>query len=274
MALALTGVALTASARQEREPIKGEAALKHPAGQLAIKAAELMTAGKLDEAFALRTKTEQSEWNKASAAERKESGALVRKQTPDPKVLAEGIRKSGELSIMGNSAVLGADLPNGRTATYYELESGTWRIANGPILFVTPAKPDHETRIEDAEILKHPIGALALQYVDLVHAGKLEEAKRMATASVQAEWKTESASARKEIADFFRSNLPTKAELLAALQSGGKLRGVLLIEDESKGTLNIIRNEQRVDGPGKTTYSTSTTAIGFAMEGGKWRLAQ
>ena len=46
---------LTLQAAQEA-PITGDAALKHPAGQLAVRAAELITAGKIDEAMALRTK--------------------------------------------------------------------------------------------------------------------------------------------------------------------------------------------------------------------------
>ena len=44
--LAVALVAGAAAFAQEQSPIKGEAALKHPAVQLALKAAELIKAGK------------------------------------------------------------------------------------------------------------------------------------------------------------------------------------------------------------------------------------
>ena len=52
------------------------------------------------------------------------------------------------------------------------------------------------------------------------------------------------------------------------------MKGVLLIENDAFATLNIITSEQRPAGPNTTNYSTSSTAIGFVLEGGKWKLNQ
>src|SRR5687768_18530107 len=56
---------------QDPTEIKGEAILKHPIGVLAIKAADLLTAGKIDEVVALETQESQAERKKESAADRK-----------------------------------------------------------------------------------------------------------------------------------------------------------------------------------------------------------
>lgn len=59
------------------------------------------------------------------------------------------------------------------------------------------AEPANETRIEGADILEHPVAALAVQYVELVHAGKIEDAMRLASTayvrdSIRArEWRVE-----------------------------------------------------------------------------------
>jgi hypothetical protein len=261
------------SAAQAPTAITGEAALKHPAGQAAVRSAELITAGKMDEAMALRTKDALSDWKSSSADERKATGDSIRKMTPDPKMFADAVRKSGLLNVMGNTAVMNAETSKGKAVAYFGREDGVWKISSGPMVFAI-AEPANETRIENADVLKHPIGPLALQYVELVHGGRIDEAKRLAAAEVQAKWNSESAQERTESLDYLRKTLPTKAELSAGLQSGGRVTVVLLIEDDTIATLNIIRSEQRTTGPNTTTYSSSTTTIGFVMERGQWKLNQ
>jgi hypothetical protein len=261
------------AARAQNPTIKGEAALKHPAGQAAVKAAELVAAGKVDEAYALRSNKALAQWKIASADEKDGVRENVKRLNPDPKEFVEAVRKSGELAINENSAVLSAELENGKAVTYFDLEGGIWKVSSGPVFFEDMADPVNEIRVEDAEILQHPIGTLVLQYVDLVHAGTIEVAKRLATTAVQAEWQKEPASEKKESAEFLKKMLPTKANLTALLRSS-QSHSVLIIEDGKTATLNLIQNELRPGGSGTTNYTTSTTAIGFAMEGGEWKLAQ
>ena len=241
--MAVIAVALAASTATlpGQEPIKGEDALKHPAVQLAVKAAELVKAGKVEEIFALGTKGGQSELKSLSAADRRDFLASIVKKTPDPKALSDAVRNVGELNVFGNTAILNAPISNGRVMAYFEKEGAAWRLTNGPMVVVDEPDPVNQIRVENADILTHPIGTLALQYLDLVHAGKIDDAKKLATSAVQARWKAESAKERAE---------------------------------NKAATLNLIRSEQRQTAPGNTTYAFTTSAIGFAKEGGQWKLAQ
>ena len=253
-------------------PLKGEAALKHPASQLAIKIAGLLQAGKIDEYVALRTKSDIDEWKKMSAADRSDMSANFKERAPDPRALAAAIAKTGELTVNGSRAQLEAKLENGaEVIAMFELEGGSWRVNIGPMVLAggAPAATKEE-RVNGPDILKHPIGTLALQYVDLVHGGKMDEAMRLATTDAQAKWKAEPASERAESAAFRRKMLPTRADLMAALKSGG----VLIIEDDARATLNIVRTEQASSKPGTSSSSSTTVFIPFAKENGQWRLAQ
>ncbi|MCM3876836.1 MAG: hypothetical protein NEA02_10495 [Thermoanaerobaculia bacterium] len=262
------------SARAQENSLKGDAALRHPAIQVALKAAEFMKAGRIDEAVALGTKASATEWKAMSAADRKDMGAGMASRSPDPKAFADAILKNGELSLMGNSAVVSFSIEGRRGAAYFEREAGAWRLTNGPMVF--PAEPDRskETRIENADILKHPIATLALQYLDLIHAGKIDDAKKLATTAVQAEWKKEPASEKAEILAYFTKNLPTRAAMTTGLQTGKNFRGVLIIDDDKLATLNLIVSEQSPTGPSTTTFSSTTMSIAFEKEGGQWKVRQ
>lgn len=270
----IVAAALPAHAQDDSAPLKGAAALAHPAVQLALKAAGLVKAGKLDEAIALRTRESQAEWKSMSAEDRRGLGASIAERTPDPKTFADDVRAGGELTVMGDSAVLGVSSAGRRAAAYFEREGGAWRITNGPIEFGAEPDPVTQTRLENEGLLSHPIWPIALDYLDLVHAGKIDAAKKLATADVQAKWEAEPASEKAESLKFLRANLPTRAEVAEAVKDGGALRGVLLIEDDTRATLNLIRTERREEGPGQMTVSSTTTTIAFAKEDGTWRLAQ
>jgi hypothetical protein len=274
LALVLACTAAAASARAQVASLKGDAALKHPAVQAALKAAELLKGGKVDEAMALRTKEFVSEWKAMPAGERQELAAGITERTPDPKAFAEAVLKNGELTISGNTGVLAFSIAGGRGAAYFEREAGVWRVTNGPMVFAAEPDTANETRIEGVDILKHPIGLLALQYLDLIHAGRIEDATKLATADVQAKWKKESNSEKAESLAYLRKSLPTRAAVTDGLTTGTNLRGVLIIEDDTLATLNILVSTQRPAGANTTTYSSSTTGIGFKKEGGQWKLAQ
>jgi hypothetical protein len=60
---------------------------------------------------------------------------------------------------------------------------------------------------------------------------------------------------------------------MAGLQTGKGLRGVLIIDDDTLATLNMIVSEQSRSGD-TTTFTSSTMAIAFEKEGGQWKLRQ
>jgi hypothetical protein len=261
VSLCLLPTALTA----QTAPVKGEAILKHPIGVLAVKATDLIAAGQIDAYQAMRTKEDQDEWKKASAAEKQQLGRRLKENAPTPPVFADLVRKGGELTITGDRAVLGASTPAGLLRQMFSREGGAWRVSFGPYFEATlpPA-----VRVEGPALTKHPSIAIVLQYVDLVQADKTEEAiTRFGSTSAQEEWKAQPASERRESAAFRKRMLPARAELTRAIASGG----LLLIEGD-RATLNVIKMAPATATKG--TGSSTTIAIPLALENGVWKIAQ
>jgi len=100
------GLAAVPVAAQAPTMIKGEAILAHPAGKLALRAAELLAAGKIEDVIRLRTAADQAEWKKQPAAEREDSARRMKDRAADPKRLAEEIRKGGVLTVFKDRAML------------------------------------------------------------------------------------------------------------------------------------------------------------------------
>src|SRR4029079_11094626 len=100
---------------------------------------------------------------------------------------------------------------------------------------MAPALAQPEARIKGADIMKHPIGPLALQYVDLVQAGRMEDALKLAHNKAQAEWKKYPGE-RKSYTDFMKKMMPSRADLEKSLQGSA----ILVIEGQ-RATLNSIK---------------------------------
>jgi len=266
--------ALTPRAVLAQKPteIKGEAILKHPIGALAIKVADLLTAGKVDEVVTLGAREFQADWKKESAADRKQLAENMKSRAPSPSVLSEAIRKSGVLTIEGDSAVIEATSAAGDVSLLFERENGQWGLMIPP--FILPGGPRNspatETKLEREAILQHPIGELALRYADMVQGGKVDEMMRLASTEAQAKWKALPAGERKEDLAFRRGITPPRAELTAGIRSGG----ILFIADDSRATLNVVRIEQKSTKPGVVNSTSTTLMIPFVKENSEWKIAQ
>jgi len=136
--------------------------------------------------------------------------------------------------------------------------------ANGQ---ATPAK---DVRIQKSDILKHPAGQVALKYADALHGSNPDDAMKLASNSAQARWKSEPASERKASTEFRKKMIPKGAELAVAIETGG----VLIIEDGSRATLNVVKVESNSSKAGVVQSTSSTIAIPFVLEGGQWKLAR
>ena len=136
------------------------------------------------------------------------------------------------------------------------------------VLGIGAALSAAETRIKGAEILKHPIGDLALRYADALHGGGMDDAMKLASKKAQAEWKRLPASERAESSAYLKKMIPKRTELAAGIQAGG----ILLIEDDSRATLNVVTTESTSKEPGVVQSTSSTVAIPFVLEGGQWRV--
>lgn len=252
-------------------PIKGAAILTHPLGVLAAKSADLIAAGQFDALMALRGKDDQAEWKTASAADKKQWGARQKELAPTPALFADLVRKAGQLTIDGDSASLEATTAAGMLRQMFTRENGQWRIQIGPMFMAAEgsgAGAAPVTRVEGAELSNHPASAVVLQYVDLLHAGKLDAAiARFGSTRAQAEWKALPAGEKTESAAFRARMLPTRAQVARSLASGG----VLLIEGDT-ATLNLITTTPATATTSKG--SSTTVAIPLALEQGQWKLAQ
>lgn len=142
----------------------------------------------------------------------------------------------------------------------------------GPIVSAqAPKSPGRETRIQRAAILDHPIAAVALEYVDLLHNGRIDEAiARLTTRAGQAAWNAQPPKERVEDAEFRQRLLPKRADLLAGIQAGG----ILIIEDDTRATLNVIHSESRSSSRGTATSSSTTIALGFTREDDQWKVTR
>jgi len=131
---------------------------------------------------------------------------------------------------------------------------------------IAPAFAQAEARINGADIMKHPIGPLALQYVDLVQAGRMEDALKLAYNKAQTEWK-KYPSERSSYTNFMKKMMPSRADLEKSLQGSA----ILVIEGK-RATLNAIKTEQQSTSPGNVTGTSTTVGIPFVMEDGKWKV--
>lgn len=270
LAAAAALLLLPAAAGAQTSPIRGDAILTHPIGVLATKTVELIAAGQFDAVMALRTKMDQDEWKTTPAAEKQEFGNRLKARAPSPAAFADLVRTAGELTIDGESASLEASTPAGMLRQAFALEDGQWRVSFGPMFLAEAgaAAPVNITRVEGAELSSHPASAVVLQYADLVHAGKVDEAMaRLASADALAKWKTLPASEKAESAAFRARMLPTRDAIAKALASGG----VLLVEGET-ATLNLITMAPAT--ASNSTGTSTTVVIPLTLENGQWKLAQ
>lgn len=129
------------------------------------------------------------------------------------------------------------------------------------------AGQEQEQRVTGAALVAHPVAALAAQYLDLLHGGNMDAAMALATTKAQAEFKAEPASEQKASANFRRRMLPTRAELDRTLAK----EGVLIIETDGTATLNLVKIAPATGSAGGTS---TTVAMPFAMEDGKWKVAR
>ena len=130
--------------------------------------------------------------------------------------------------------------------------------------------PATETRIQKAEILKHPVGQAALKYTDALHGGSMDDAMKLASSKAQARWKSFPASERKESTAFRKKMIPNRAELTAAIEAGG----ILIIEAGSSATLNVVKSDSSSSKAGVVQSTSTTIAMPFVLEGGQWKVAQ
>lgn len=262
------GVASPVLSQDEPKELDGEKAFAHPSVSVVLKAAELFHAGKVDAGMALYTASEQADWRKST--DKAEMSARKKERSPDPKLLAEAIRKGGKLTLYPAEGQLQVPMPDRAMAVaWLALEKGSWRLTGGPMVIANAQEPAKEERFHGAEMQAHPVYALALRYVDTLHSTKDDAFMKLATRNAQERWKAEPASERAESAAYRRKMIPKKAALEASLKDGG----YIVVEDDVRASLVVLSVSQSSTEPGLVTSTSSTLSLAFELEDGAWKVA-
>ena len=269
VAVIVTGAPDGARAEDEfPKVVTGMAILEHPAGKAIVEAAKLVKAGKLAEVKKKSVKEVREEWAAMPAAEQREEIARNRERAPDPREFEADIPRVGVLTIYGESATLRIPAPDGEVAAmaFVSLEGGHWKVTGGPMAF---APPPVETAppIAGAAILDHPLGALAIEYAKRLEGGRLDAALELLSGPARAKRAAVPAAERKKSDDFRRRQLPPAATFAEQIRSGGQLSFV-----GDSAYLNVVTNVTTKNPDGSTSYTSTTTALAFELEGGEWKM--
>lgn len=115
------------------------------------------------------------------------------------------------------------------------------------------------TKVTGAAILQHPCGQVSVRHMVLVHGGKTEEAFRLGTPDMQAQWKALPAKEREMMAAMMRSMSQTRKDYEADINRFG-----VLTIDGSAATLKITKTRRDASGS-----STETLTQSFQIDGSR-----
>lgn len=116
--------------------------------------------------------------------------------------------------------------------------------------------------IRGAAILSHLCGKVAVQHMGLVHAGKMDEATRLGTPEMQAQWKALPEKDRTMMGGMMKEMSKTEAEFSAEIKAGG-----VLVVEGNKATLTVKQDHKDANG----TSSETMTQL-YALDGRMCRI--
>jgi hypothetical protein len=130
--------------------------------------------------------------------------------------------------------------------------------AIGTLVTVSPAVLAAQT-IEGAAILEHPCGKTATKQMGFLHAGKIDDANRLSTKAVLAQWQSMPARDQTMMAEMSQKMSPSSDEYRDAIRKNG-----VLTIDGNSAVLKVSQTKHDANGS-----STSTMTQNFAMESGQ-----
>jgi hypothetical protein len=120
------------------------------------------------------------------------------------------------------------------------------------------------TEIKGAAALDHACGKTSVKHMGLVHAGKMEEAVKLGTKEMQAEWNALPKEDREMMSGMMKDMSSSEADHAAAI----KTNGVLAVDGEN-ATLTV--KQETKEGGGT---STSTMTQKFKIAGATCSIAR
>jgi hypothetical protein len=112
--------------------------------------------------------------------------------------------------------------------------------------------------IRGAAILDHPCGKVAVKQMGLAHEGKVDEANKLSTPEMQAQWKSMPAKDRTMMTGIMKDMSETESQYTADIKAGG-----VLVVDGQNATLTVEKKTKDANGS-----STSTVTQKFKLDGG------
>jgi|CXWL01.1.fsa_nt_gi hypothetical protein len=120
------------------------------------------------------------------------------------------------------------------------------------------------SELKGAALLAHPATQVALENMSLMHAGKIEEAVKMGTKAMQADWQAMPDEDRKMMSEMLQAFSVPDAEFRADVEKFGTLT-----IDGEKATLVVQKTTKDENGSG-----TETKTVRLQKEDGQWRVTR
>ncbi|MGH8714230.1 MAG: hypothetical protein ACREYB_09500 [Casimicrobiaceae bacterium] len=127
------------------------------------------------------------------------------------------------------------------------------------ILLTSGQSAAAKTEIKGAAILDHPCGKASVKQMAYVHAGKMDEANKLSTKEMQAQWKAMPAKDQAMMSGMMKDMSQSEAQYSNDIKSNG----VLTVDGQS-ATLTVKKTTKDANGS-----STSTMTQSFKMDGGQ-----
>jgi hypothetical protein len=112
------------------------------------------------------------------------------------------------------------------------------------------AQASPKTEIKGAAILDHPCGKVAVKHMQLVHAGKMEEATKLGTKEMQEQWKALPAKDRTMMSGMMKEMSEPDAQFSGEIKASG-----LLVVDGPGATLTIKKEHKDANGTTSETWT-------------------
>ena len=125
------------------------------------------------------------------------------------------------------------------------------------VLFGAAEAVAAKSEIKGAAILDHPCGKVAVKYMGLVHAGKIEEANKLSTKEMQDQWSKMPDKDRTMMSGLMKEMSQTEAGYSTDIKNGGAF-----VVDGPSGTLTVKKSTKDKNGS-----SSETMTQNFKIDG-------
>jgi len=113
------------------------------------------------------------------------------------------------------------------------------------------------TTLKGAAILDNPCGKVAVKQMGLLHDGKFDDANKLSTKEMQAQWAAMPAKDRAMMSAMSKEMSPTESQFAADIKANG-----VLVIDGASAKLTVQKTTKDANGS-----STSTMTQGFQLNG-------